>query len=85
MIIDGKTEAKVLRDKIKEEIILLQKKTKKVPTLSVILIGNYAPSEIYVKNKVKKSKEVGMNSNIIRYPDNVSENEVLKKIIELNQ
>ncbi len=85
MIIDGKKEAEVLRNEIKKEISLLQKKTKKVPTLSVILIGNYAPSEIYVKNKVKKSKEVGINSNIIRYPDNVSENEVLKKIIELNE
>jgi len=85
MIIDGKKEAEVLRHEIKKEISLLKEKTKKVPTLSVILIGNYAPSEIYVKNKVKKSKEVGMNSNIIRYPDNVSENEVLKKIIELNE
>ena len=85
MIIDGKKEAEVLRNEIKEEISLLQEKTKKVPTLSVILIGNYAPSEIYVKNKIKKSKEVGIKSNIIRYPDNVSENEVLKKIIELNE
>ena len=85
MIIDGKKEAEVLRNEIKKEISLLQEKTKKVPTLSVILIGNYAPSEIYVKNKVLKSKEVGINSNIIRYPDNVSENEVLKKIIELNE
>ena len=85
MIIDGKKEAEVLRNEIKKEISLLQEKTKKVPTLSVILIGNYAPSEIYVKNKVKKSKEVGINSNIIRYPDNVSEHEVLKKIIELNE
>ena len=85
MIIDGKKEAEVLRHEIKKEISLLKEKTKKVPTLSVILIGNYAPSEIYVKNKVKKSKEVGINSNIIRYPDNVSENEVLKKIIELNE
>ena len=82
MIIDGKKEAEILRHEIKKEIISLQEKTKKVPTLSVILIGNYAPSEIYVKNKVKKSKEVGINSNIIRYPDNVSENEVLTKIIE---
>ena len=85
MIIDGKKEAEVLRHEIKKEISLLKEKTKKVPTLSVILIGNYAPSEIYVKNKVKKYKEVGINSNIIRYPDNVSENEVLKKIIELNE
>ena len=85
MIIDGKKEAEILRHAIKKEISLLKEKTKKIPTLSVILIGNYAPSEIYVKNKVKKSKEVGINSNIIRYPDNVSENEVLKKIIELNE
>ena len=37
-------------------ISLLKEKTKKVPTLSVILIGNYAPSEIYVKNKLKKHR-----------------------------
>ena len=85
MIIDGKKEAEVLRNEIKKEINLLKEKTKKVPALSVILIGNYAPSEIYVRNKVKKSKEVGINSDIIRYPDNVSEKEVLKKIIELNE
>ena len=85
MIIDGEKEAEVLRNEIKKEINLLKEKTKKVPALSVILIGNYAPSEIYVRNKVKKSKEVGINSDIIRYPDNVSEKEVLKKIIELNE
>ena len=85
MIIDGKKEAEVLRHEIKKEISLLKEKTKKVPTLSVILVGNYAPSEIYVKNKVKKSKEVGINSDVIRYPDTVSEKEILKKIIELNE
>ena len=85
MIIDGKKEAEVLSHKIKNEIISLKEKTNKVPSLSVILIGNYAPSEIYVKNKVKKSKEVGINSDVIRYPENVSEKEILKKIIELNE
>jgi len=85
MIIDGKKEAEILSHEIKKEISLLKEKTKKVPTLSVILVGNYAPSEIYVKNKLKKSKEVGINSSIIRYPNDVSEKEVLKKIIELNE
>ena len=85
MIIDGKKEAEVLSHKIKNEIISLKEKTNKVPSLSVILIGNYAPSEIYVKNKVKKSKEVGINSDVIRYPENVSEKEILRKIIELNE
>ncbi len=85
MIIDGKKEAEILSHEIKKEISLLKEKTKKVPSLSVILVGNYASSEIYVKNKLKKSKEVGINSSIIRYPIDVSEKEVLKKIIELNE
>jgi methylenetetrahydrofolate dehydrogenase (NADP+)/methenyltetrahydrofolate cyclohydrolase len=55
-----------------------------VPGLTVILIGNYTPSQIYVKNKEKNSKEVGMNSDVIKYPDDVTEKEILDKIKELN-
>ena len=85
MIIDGKKDAEILSDEIKKEIKLLKERTSKVPHLSVILIGNYAPSEIYVKNKIKKSKEVGINSDIIRYSSDVSEKEILKKIKDLNE
>ena len=84
MIIDGKKEAAILRDEIKKEIETLKLKTKKTPGLSVILIGDFAPSQIYVKNKEKKSMEVGINSEIIRYSKEVTEQEVLKKIEELN-
>jgi len=84
MIIDGKKEAAILRDEIKKEIETLKSKTKKNPGLSVILIGDFAPSQIYVKNKEKKSMEVGINSEIIRYSKEVTEQEVLKKIEELN-
>ena len=84
MIIDGKKEAAILRDEIKKEIETLKSKTKKTPGLSVILIGDFAPSPIYVKNKEKKSMEVGINSEIIRYSKEVTEQEVLKKIEELN-
>ena len=85
MILDGKKEAAALRDKIKKEISVLKEKTSKVPGLTVILVGNYPPSEIYVKNKIKNSKEVGIKSNVIRYSNDVSEEEVLKKIDELNK
>ena len=85
MIIDGKKEAEILRNDIKKEISQLKEKTNKVPSLHVILIGNFAPSEIYVKNKIKKSEEVGMVSKIIRYQKDVKEEEVLKKINELNR
>ena len=84
MIIDGKKEAEILRDEIKKEIISIKNKTNKVPGLSVILIGDLVPSQIYVRNKEKNSKEVGMNSNVIKYSKDVTEEEVLKKINELN-
>ena len=84
MIIDGKKEAEVLREEIKKEIISIKKKTNRVPGLAVILIGDHIPSQIYVKNKEKSSKEVGINFNLIKYSHDVSQEEVLNKIKELN-
>ena len=84
MIIDGKKEAQSLREEIKKEIDSIKSKNNKVPGLTVILIGNYAPSQIYVKNKEKNAKEVGINSEVVRYSKEVTEQEVLNKIKELN-
>tara|TARA_B100001093_G_scaffold508654_1_gene571269 strand:- start:2144 stop:2986 length:843 start_codon:yes stop_codon:yes gene_type:complete len=84
MIIDGKKISMEVIEEIKKEISFLKKKTNKIPGLSVILIGDFAPSQIYVKNKQKKSLEVGINSEIIRYPEKITEQEILKKIKELN-
>ncbi|MDB9792934.1 bifunctional methylenetetrahydrofolate dehydrogenase/methenyltetrahydrofolate cyclohydrolase [Pelagibacteraceae bacterium] len=84
MIIDGKKEAQSLREEIKKEIDSIKSKNNKVPGLTVILIGNYAPSQIYVKNKEKNAKEVGINSEVVRYPKEVTEQEVLNKIKVLN-
>ena len=84
MIIDGKKEAELLREEIRKEVFEIKESKNKVPGLTVILIGNYTPSQIYVKNKEKNSKEVGMNSDVIKYPDDVTEKEILDKIKELN-
>ena len=84
MIIDGKKEAQLLRNEVKTEIESLKSKNNKVPGLTVILIGDFTPSQIYVKNKEKNAKEVGINSEIVKYSKDVSEQEVLKKIKELN-
>jgi methylenetetrahydrofolate dehydrogenase (NADP+)/methenyltetrahydrofolate cyclohydrolase len=84
MIIDGKKEAQLLRNEVKKEIESIKSKSNKVPGLTVILIGDFIPSQIYVKNKEKNAKEVGINSEIVRYSKEVSEQEVLKKIKELN-
>ena len=85
MIIDGKKEAALLREEIKKEIFSIKEKHNKTPGLSVILIGNCAPSLIYVNNKEKNSRDVGINSEVIRYSESVTEKEVLNKIDELNK
>ena len=84
MILDGKKEAALLREEIKKEILEIKTKSNKSPGLSVILIGDFAPSQIYVKNKEKYSKEVGIASEIIKYSKEVKESEILEKIEELN-
>ena len=84
MIIDGKKTAAELREKLKKKVIELKSTYDSVPGLTVILVGEDPPSKIYVKNKEKFAKEVGMNSEVIRYPENVEEKVVLTKIKELN-
>jgi len=84
MIIDGKKTAAELREKLKKKVAELKSNYNAVPGLTVILVGEDTPSKIYVKNKEKFAKEVGMNSEVIRYPENVEEKIVLDKIGELN-
>ena len=85
ILIDGKKEAASLRLKLKDEVIELKKKFNNVPGLTVILIGELAPSQIYVRNKEKSAKEVGLNSKVIRYPEDVDEKTILQKIKDLNE
>ena len=85
ILIDGKKEAASLRMKLKDEVIELKKKFNNVPGLTVILIGELAPSQIYVRNKEKSAKEVGLNSDVIKYPNDVDEKTILQKIKDLNE
>ena len=85
MIIDGKKTAANLREDLKKKIADLKSTFKIVPGLTVILIGEDPASKIYVKNKEKFSKEVGMNSEVIKYPENIEEKVLLSKIKELNK
>ena len=83
ILIDGKKAAAELREELKQEVTELKSKHNKVPGLTVILIGELAPSKIYVRNKEKSATEVGLKSEVIRYPENVEEKTVLDKIRSL--
>ena len=85
ILIDGKKEAAKLREELKQEVLGLKNNFKKVPGLTVILIGEMAPSQIYVRNKEKSAREVGLKSEVIKYPESIEEKIVLEKIKELNK
>ena len=85
ILIDGKKEAALLIEDLKKEVSGLKTKYKKVPGLTVILIGDFTPSQIYVRNKEKSANEVGLKSEVIKYPGTVEEKVVLDKIEELNK
>ena len=84
MIIDGKKVAAELRSQLKKKVDELKSKYNAVPGLAVILVGEDAPSKIYVRNKEKSAVEVGLNSEVIRYPADLEEKSLLDKIRELN-
>ena len=79
-IIDGKLVASNIKQRLKEEI----SKMDIVPKLAVILVGDDAASQVYVRNKHKACQEVGINSLQIVLPSDTSEEELICKISQLN-
>lgn len=79
-IIDGEIVAHKLKKKYKSEI----KKLAYSPKLAVIQIGNELASNIYIKQKKQACLEVGIDFKLIKYDKKVTEMEVIKKIISLN-
>lgn len=84
MNIDGKQAAADLRAALKLEVEALQKEKNITPGLTVILVGEDPASQVYVRNKVKQTQEVGMISNEIRLPDTTTEAELLAQLDALN-
>ena len=83
-IIDGKKIAHEMRNKIASQVSDIKKNYHITPTLAVILVGNDPASEVYVSNKEKSAHGVGMNSIQYKLASDISENDLIAKIKELN-
>lgn len=83
--IDGVAVAAAIKEELKKEVKELSLKYGKVPGLAVVLVGDRKDSQSYVKNKKHTCKEIGMNSYGFDYPASISQEELLRKIDELNQ
>lgn len=83
-ILDGKKTSADIKAEIAAEVEAMVARGERRPHLAAILVGHDGGSETYVANKVKACAECGFSSTLIRYENNVTEDELLTKITELN-
>ena len=83
-IINGKLVSNVKREKIRSSVAELKAQYGITPGLAVILVGENPASQVYVRNKHKACSDVGINSIQIYLSEETTEEELLKKIDELN-
>lgn len=83
-LIDGKQIAEAIREEIKMEVEEMKETYGKVPGLATVLVGARKDSQTYVKMKKKACKKAGINSFGHDLPENVSQEELLKIVRDLN-
>ena len=83
-IIDGKELSKKLKEQMKDRVAQMRQQGI-VPKLVVVLVGNNSASEVYVRNKHKACGEVGIESEVIKMPEETTQQELLDVVKGLNE
>lgn len=83
-LIDGKAVANAIKEEIAQEVADIVARGGKRPHLAAILVGHDGGSETYVKNKVLACEQCGFTSTLIRFEDDVTEEELLSQVDKLN-
>ena len=83
-LLDGKAVSAQMKQEMAEEVARIKAVGGKIPHLAAILVGHDGGSETYVASKVKTCNEIGFKSSLIRYEADVTEEELLHKVDELN-
>jgi methylenetetrahydrofolate dehydrogenase (NADP+) / methenyltetrahydrofolate cyclohydrolase len=83
-LLDGKYVSEKLKGEIAEAAAKILAETGRKPHLAAVLVGHDGGSETYVASKVKNCEQVGFKSSLIRFEDDVTEDELLQKVAELN-
>ncbi len=84
VLIDGKKTSAEIKQEIADEVKNMVAAGKKAPLLAAVLVGHDGGSETYVAHKVKSCEEVGFGSRLIRFEDDITEEQLLKTVDELN-
>ncbi|WP_298732021.1 bifunctional methylenetetrahydrofolate dehydrogenase/methenyltetrahydrofolate cyclohydrolase FolD [uncultured Chitinophaga sp.] len=84
-ILDGKLVSEAIKAQLATKVTELKLTGKKIPHLAAILVGNNPASETYVASKVKSCAEIGYNSTLLRFDEQISEKHLLDNITLLNE
>jgi len=84
VLIDGKKTSEILQSEIADEVIKIKNSGGKIPHLAAVLVGHDGGSETYVAAKVKACERVGFKSTLIRFDENITEDELLNCVAQLN-
>jgi len=83
-LIDGKELSSKIKDEIAEEVTALTSDGRRAPHLVAVLIGENPASQVYVRNKINSCERVGFKSTLIKKGVEISQNELIKLIADLN-
>ncbi len=83
-LLDGKVCAEHMLTAIAGKVAAYREAGLRKPHMTIILVGNHAPSESYVKSKITSCEKAGFEGNLVRLPEEISETELLAKIQEIN-
>ncbi len=84
MLLDGKIARAGIKQQLADEVAEMKKNGSRAPHLCAILVGENGASETYVASKVKNCNEIGFISSVLRFPESISENDLLGKINDVN-
>jgi methylenetetrahydrofolate dehydrogenase (NADP+)/methenyltetrahydrofolate cyclohydrolase len=84
-ILDGQLVSQATKDELKIKVADLLKEGRKIPHLAAVLVGSNGASETYVGSKVRTCEEIGFKSTLLRLDENISEDELLKHVSNLNE
>lgn len=84
-LIDGKAVAAAIKEEIAAEVKSIMASGGKQPHLAAVLVGHDGGSETYVKNKVLACEQCGFKSTLIRFEDDITEEELLNCVKQLNE
>ena len=84
-LLDGKETSLKIKEELAEEVISLTSEGHRPPHLLVILVGENPASKAYVGGKVKACEKIGYKSSLLHYEPSITEEELVTKLLELNQ